>query len=89
MQKIKDWPVVPKMGKEVATLLGFAGYYQTFKPQYSNLTNQLNGIKKAEKFLWNKETEKDFVDLKKAFTEGGKQAFSDFGVGNLFILTAD
>ena len=26
VQKIKDWPV-PKNGKEVATFLGFAGYY--------------------------------------------------------------
>ena len=34
MQKIKDWPV-PKSGKEVATFLGFAGYYRTFIPQYS------------------------------------------------------
>ena len=46
-QKIKDWPV-PKTGKEVATFMGFAGYYKTFIPQYSALTNRLNGIKKAE-----------------------------------------
>ena len=50
VQKIKDWPV-PKSGKEVATFLGFAGYYCTFIPQYSALTNRLNGMKKAEKFL--------------------------------------
>ena len=52
--KIKDWPV-PKKGKEVATFLGFAGYYRTFKPQYSALTNQFNRIKKAERFMWNEE----------------------------------
>ena len=52
VQKIKDLPV-PKNGKEVATFLGFAGYYYTFIPQYSALTNRLNGIKKTEKFLWN------------------------------------
>ena len=46
-QKIKDWPV-PKTGKEVATFMGFAGYYKTFIPQHSALTNRLNGIKKAE-----------------------------------------
>ena len=54
MQKIKDLPV-PKSGKEVATFIGFTEYYHTFIPQYSVITNQLNGIKKAEKFLWNKE----------------------------------
>ena len=54
-QKIKDWQV-PKSGKEVSRFLGFAGYYRSFILQYS-LTNRLNGIKKAEKFLWNKEIE--------------------------------
>ena len=54
VQKITDWPL-PKTGKEVATFLGFARYYQTFVRQYSALTNRLNDIKKVEKFLWNKE----------------------------------
>ena len=31
VQKIKDWPL-RKSGKEVATFLGFAGYYCTFIP---------------------------------------------------------
>ena len=42
---------VPKTGKE------FAGYYRTFIPQYSALMNRLNGIRKAEKFMWNEEIE--------------------------------
>ena len=66
VQKIKDWPE-PKTGKKVATFLGFAGYYRTFIPQYSGLTNRLNGTKKVEKFLWNKEIERDFIELKNAF----------------------
>ena len=53
------------------------------------LTNRLNKIKKAEKFLWNKEIQRDFVELKKAFTQGRIQAFPDFGVGGQFILTTD
>ena len=84
VQRIKDC-MVPKSGKEVATFLGFAGYYSTFIPQYSALTNRLYGIKKPEKFLCNKEIERDFVKLKKAFSEGGIQAFPNFGVGNPFI----
>ena len=51
------------------------------------MTNRLNGIKKAEKFLWKEEIEQDIIELKKAFTEGGIQAFPDFGVGDPFILT--
>ena len=64
-------------------------YNRMFIPQYSVLTNRLNGIKKAKKFLWNEEIERDFVKLKKAFTEGGIQAFPDFRVGNPFILTSN
>ena len=88
LQKIKDWPLL-KTGKEVTTFLGFTRYYRTFIPQYSALTCQLNGIKKAEKFLWNEEIEQDFIELKKAFKEGRIQAFPDFEVGDLFILTTD
>ena len=77
------------MGKEVATFLGLAGYYRTIILQYSALTNRLNRIKKTEKFVWIEETEQDFKELKKAFIEGGVQAFPDFGVGDLFILTTD
>ena len=44
--KVTNWPV-PTNGKEVATFLGFAGYYPSFIPQYSALTNRLNGIQKA------------------------------------------
>ena len=58
-------------------------------PQYSALTNRLNGIKKTQKVLWNEEIERDFVELKKAFTMGGIQAFPDFGVGDPFILSTD
>ena len=45
VQKIKDWPI-PKSEMEVATFLGFAEYYCTFIPQYSALTNQLNGLRR-------------------------------------------
>ena len=49
----------------------------------------MNGIKKEEKFLWNKEIKRDFIKLKKAFTKDRIQAFPDFGAGDLFILTTD
>ena len=53
------------MGKEVATFLGFPGYYRTFISQNLALTNRSNGIKKAEKFVWKREIEQDFIELKK------------------------
>ena len=47
VHKVTNW-LVPTNGKEMATFLGFAGYYPNFIPQFSLLTNRLNGIKKAE-----------------------------------------
>ena len=88
VHKVTNWPV-PKSGKEVATFLGFAGYYRNFIPQYSALTNRLNSIKKAEKFVWSKEIERYFVQLKEAFTKVGIQAFPDFEVGAPFVLITD
>ena len=40
---------------------------------------------KAEKVMWNEKIERDLIELKKAFTDGGIQAFPDFGVGDLFM----
>ena len=39
--------------------------------------------------MWNREIERAFIELKKAVTEGGIQAFPDFRVGDLLILTID
>ena len=39
--------------------------------------------------MGNEEIEPDFIELKKAFTEGGIQVFPDYGVGDPFILTTD
>ena len=68
-----------KTGKEAATFLGFAGYYRTFIPQYSALTNRLNGIKKAEKFTWNEEIERDFIQLKGRSLKVGYKHSQTFG----------
>ena len=75
------------MKQENCSLSRFAGYYRTLIPQYSALTNRLNGIKRVDKFVWNKEIEQYFKELKKAFTEGGIQEFPDFKVWDPFILT--
>ena len=50
--------------KRSTYLPGFARYYQAFILQYLVLTNRLNRIKKTEKFLWNEEIERDFIELK-------------------------
>ena len=39
--------------------------------------------------MWNEEIERDFIQLKEAFTKGGIQAFPNFGIRDPFILTKD
>ena len=52
----------------MSSFLGFAGYYRGFIPKYSALTNRMNSMKKAEKFEWSEDMEKDFLELKSEFT---------------------
>ena len=47
----------------------------------------MNFIKKAEKFQWSDDMEKDFKELKAEFTAGKIQAYPDFDSEKPFILT--
>ena len=46
-------------------------------------------MKKADKFIWTEDMEKDFVELKKEFTAGKIPAYPDFDSAEPFILTTD
>ena len=59
------------MCKEMSSFLGFAGYYRGFIPKYSALTNRMNSMKKAEKFEWSEDMEKDFLELSLSSRQGG------------------
>ena len=61
----------PTSCKEMSSFLGFTGYYRGFIPRYSALTNRMNSLKKAEKFVWTEEMEKDFLELKGEFWQVG------------------
>ena len=69
--------------------MGFMGYYRGFIPKYLALTNRMNSLKKTEKFVWNEDMEKDFLELKAEFSAGRIQAYPDFDSDEPFILTMD
>ena len=46
-------------------------------------------MKKAEKFEWSEDMEKDFIELKSEFQAGRIQAYPDFDSAEPFILTTD
>ena len=69
------------------SFLGFTGYYRGFIPRYSALTNRMISLKKAEKFVWTEDMEKDFLELKAEFSAGQIQAYPNFDSDEPFILT--
>ena len=70
VKDIQSWPR-PTSCKEMSSFLGFMGYY-------SALTNRMNSLKKAEKFVWMEDMDKDFLELKAEFSAGRIQAYPDF-----------
>ena len=86
VKDIQSWPC-PTSCKEMSSFLGFTGYYKGFIPRYSALTNRMNSLKKAEKFVWTEDIEKDFLELKAEFSAGCIQAYPDFDSDEPFILT--
>ena len=79
----------PTSCKEMSSFLGFTGYYHGFIPKYSALMNRMNSMKKAEKFDWSEDMERDFLELKAEFAAGRIQAYPDFDSSEPFILTTD
>ena len=66
MDKIIIWPV-PQTQKELSSFLGFAGYYQSFIPDYFNLTCEMNTQKREKKLKWTEVMKEQFQILKEHF----------------------
>jgi len=57
IKNVQNWPF-PIICKEMSSFLRFAGYYRSFIPRYSALTNRMNLMKKALKLEWSDDMEK-------------------------------
>ena len=68
VKKIIEWPR-PSTTKELNSFLGFIGYYRTFIPRFSELTNELNSMRKESKVVWTEEIERKFTELKGEFAK--------------------
>lgn len=65
---IMDWPVL-KSAHEIQVFLGFANFYRRFIKGYSKLTVPLTKLlKKDTPFIWNKDSNHAFEQLKIKFT---------------------
>ena len=88
VQRVQEWRV-PSSSKDVATFLGFCGYYCSFIRLYSALTNRMNSMRKTDKFLWTIDMQQDFEALKPEFQIGRVQAYPDFCSGEPFRVTTN
>ncbi|XP_055585110.1 uncharacterized protein LOC129737961 [Uranotaenia lowii] len=69
----------PKSVKDVRRLMGLAGFYQRFIPNYSRITANITDLlKKEKKFSWTPEAELSFQELKTVLTSAPVLANPDF-----------
>ena len=88
VRKIVEWPR-PSTTKELNSFLGFRGYYRTFIPRFSELTNELNSMRKESKIVWSEEIERKFIELKEEFSKKPIRAYPDYNSGEPFQVAVD
>lgn len=88
IQPVLDYPV-PKTVKDVRRLLGLAGFYQKFLPNYSEITTPITNLLKkgAKKFVWTREADVALEKLKTALVSAPILANADFNLP--FIIETD
>ena len=65
IEAVKEWRT-PRNVKEVRSWLGMTGYYRRFMHGYAEIAKPLHDLtRKEEKFMWTKERDTAFVNLKK------------------------
>ena len=94
VQQVKDWPH-PTSGKELATALGFFGYY--FLPKFAELTAEMNEVKTKKRWeedTWTTELQSKFQQVKDLFTDPAgayrthPMALGEPGAGEFILITA-
>ena len=91
IQNVLKWPK-PTTRKQLATFLGFVGYYREFIPEFSELTNEMNAqksTKTTEPLQWTAEIERKFQLLKDKFKVAPIRAYPQYHTSEKFILTTD
>ncbi|KAK8658467.1 hypothetical protein V6N13_036673 [Hibiscus sabdariffa] len=74
IKAVQEWPI-PNNVSELRSFLGLANYYRRFVEGYSRKTSVLTDLlKKGEKWIWSKDCQRAFEDLK-AVIDGHPVAF--------------
>jgi hypothetical protein len=77
VKKVLDW-MLPTSVSEVRSLLGLAGYYRRFIPNFSKIAKPITELlKKGNKYVWSDACDEAFRNLKKLLTTSPVLAQSD------------
>jgi len=67
IKAIKEWKMPTKV-MDVESFLRFANFYRRFIQNFSYTARSLNKLKGKKEWIWNKEYNKAFEELKKKIT---------------------
>jgi len=67
IKAVKEWKIPTKV-KNVEIFLGFANFYRRFIQNFSHMVKPLNELKGKKEWVWNKDHQKAFDELKKKIT---------------------
>lgn len=88
IQPVLDYPI-PKTVKDIRRLLGLAGFYNKFIPNYSDITAPITNLlrKNQKSFSWTKEADDALIKLKTALVTAPVLGNPDFDLP--FIVETD
>jgi len=66
VSNIVEWLLL-STGKDLSSILGFAGYYREFLPWFAEITANLNEVKNKHMLTWSTEMVINFNTLKRMF----------------------
>ena len=84
---VSNWPV-PQNSKELQSFLGLSSYYRRFVKDFAHVASPLHALtQKGRKWMWTKECNDAFFDLKKRLVSSPILALPDFSLH--FVLDTD
>eukprot|EP00731_Ephydatia_muelleri_P019461 Em0012g286a len=84
---VSNWPV-PRTSKELQSFLGLASYYRRFVKDFAHIASPLHALtEKGRVWVWSKECNDAFFDLKKRLVSSPILTLPDFSLP--FVLDTD